>query len=124
MPTGTTVSATAIFKASPFCRHALEKSTSRPVSSSRKSTPSHPTVSIMFCWTGSGGKMAPCTDGKEPAEDRRAQHNPYENLGGQRRLLPPTEQLPQATRQAEQNEKLHQEQKDVLLVNEMHHELP
>jgi len=59
--------------------------------------------------------------GKSP-EDRRTQENPYENLGGNRRLLPPAKDLAQSARQAQQQKELHQEKKDILLVDIVHFE--
>ena len=58
---------------------------------------------------------------KQPAENRRPQNDPDEDLRGDRGLFPPAKDLSQSACQAQQQEDLHQENKDVLLVDEVHH---
>jgi hypothetical protein len=61
---GTIISVTAIFKASPLYRQAVEKSTSKPVCSNKKRTANQATVSSMFIWIISLGNIEDCKAGQ------------------------------------------------------------
>jgi len=56
----------------------------------------------------------------EPAQDSGAHDDAYEKLGGQRRLFPFAEQLPQPPGKSKEQRQLDEKNKYILLVKIMH----
>ena len=90
---GTMISVSAMARALPRWRQAMEKSISSPVSSRRKSDPEPRDGLEHGLLDGIGREQSGLEPGQEAAEERRAQDDADQQFGGQRGLLPAAEEF-------------------------------